>query len=60
MDLIERLETFRLENKITQQALADRLGVAFATVNRWLNRHMKPSKIQTYHIEKLLKQKARN
>ena len=54
MDLIERLETYRLENRITQQALAEKLGVAFATVNRWLNRHIKPNKIQRYHIEKLL------
>ncbi len=55
MDIIDRLETYRLENRITQQALADTLGVAFATVNRWLNRHIKPNKIQAYHIEKLLK-----
>lgn len=54
MDLIDRLETYRLENKITQEQLAKKLGVAFTTVNRWLNRKIKPSKIQTYHIEKLV------
>ena len=55
MDLIKRLETFRLENKIPQQVLAKKLGVAFSTVNRWLNGKAKPNKIQSYHIAKLLK-----
>jgi transcriptional regulator with XRE-family HTH domain len=54
-DIIERLEIYRLENRITQEALAKRLGVAFSTVNRWFNRRSNPSKIQAYHIEKLLK-----
>ena len=55
MDMIDRLEQYRLERKITQQELAKKLGVAFTTVNRWLNRRIKPSKIQSYHIQKLLK-----
>lgn len=54
VDLVKRLEIYRLENRITQQELADKLGVAFATVNRWLNGKTKPNKIQSYHIEKLL------
>lgn len=56
MQIIKKLETYRLENKITQQELAKKLGVAFATVNRWLNGKSKPNKIQSYHIEKLLKE----
>jgi Helix-turn-helix. len=56
MDLIKRLEIYRLENKIPQEELAKKLGVAFSTVNRWLNRKSKPNKIQSYHIEKLLKE----
>lgn len=59
MDLIERLETYRLENKITQEQLAKKLGVAFTTVNRWLNRKIKPNKIQTFHIEKLVNSKKK-
>jgi transcriptional regulator with XRE-family HTH domain len=55
MDIIEKLETYRLENKISQQKLAEKLGVAFSTVNRWLNGKSQPNKIQSYHIEKLLK-----
>lgn len=59
MDLIEKLNNYRLENRITQQELAKMLGVAFSTMNRWLTRKIKPSMIQTYHIEKFLKTKTR-
>ncbi|MFH1129019.1 MAG: helix-turn-helix transcriptional regulator [Candidatus Omnitrophota bacterium] len=54
MDLVRRLEIYRLENKISQQSLAAKLGVSFVTVNRWFNGRTKPNKIQHYHIEKLL------
>lgn len=60
MDIIERLEQFRLENKITQQELAKMLEVAFSTISRWLNGKSKPRKMQTYHIEKLLARKGKN
>lgn len=53
-DLIQRLEEYRLENRITQVELAEILGVAFVTVSRWLNGHTLPNKIQEYHIRKLL------
>ena len=59
MDIIKQLEVYRLENRITQVDLAKEIGVAFATVNRWLNGKVKPNKIQTYHIEKLLKHKTK-
>jgi transcriptional regulator with XRE-family HTH domain len=54
MDIIDRLETYRLENRISQESLAEKLGVAFTTVNRWLNRKTKPNKIQSFHIKKLI------
>ncbi len=57
MNLIEKLEKYRLENKISQQRIAEQLGVSFSTVNRWLNGRSKPNKIQSYHIEKLIKKK---
>lgn len=57
MNLIERLEEYRLEHKISQAELAKELGVAFATVNRWINGKFKPGKIQAYQIEKLLKKR---
>lgn len=59
MDIIDLLERFRLHYKITQEALAKKLGVSFSTVNRWLNKKSRPNKIQTYHIEKLLSSKKR-
>lgn len=55
MELIKRLEIYRLEHKVTQQELAKMLGVSFCTINRWLTGKFEPSKIQKYHIEKLLK-----
>ena len=60
MDIIDRLENFRLERRITQQILAKKLGVAFSTVNRWLNRKSIPNKIQSYHIEKIIKKSNTN
>jgi len=53
-DLIKMLEEYRLENKLTQKQLAEKLDVEFSAVSRWLNGHNKPNKIQTYHIKKLL------
>ena len=53
-ELIEKLEIYRLENRVSQKQLADRLNVAFSTVNRWFNGKTIPNKIQQYHIKKLL------
>ena len=55
MNNVQKLERYRLEHKITQVQLAKELGVAFATVNRWLNGRSKPGKIHLYHLEKFLK-----
>ncbi len=57
MDIIKELELYRLENKITQVALAKEIGVNFSTVSRWFNGKTKPNKIQQYHIGKYLKNK---
>ena len=53
-DLIKKLEIYRLENRVSQKELADKLNVAFSTVNRWFNGKTIPNKIQQYHIKKLL------
>ena len=60
MDLIEELETYRLENKIPQQKLAQMLGVAYSTVNRWLNGKTRPNKIHSFHIKKLLSESKKS
>ena len=54
MDLIKNLEEYRLKKRITQERLAEMLGVSFCTVNRWLNGKNRPHKIQEYHIKRLL------
>jgi len=59
MDLIKRLEEYRLKKRITQERLAEMLGVSFCTVNRWLNGKNRPHKIQEYHIKKLLNRNKR-
>ena len=55
MNIVRQLERYRLERRIPQEQLAKKLGVAFSTVNRWFNGKTKPSKIQKYHIAKLLR-----
>jgi len=52
-DLIEKLEIYRFENRISQRKLAGLLHVHFSTVNRWFKGKTKPNKIQRYHIKKL-------
>lgn len=44
-DFSQRIKELRGKVGLTQQALADRLGVSFATVNRWENNKAKPSKV---------------
>jgi transcriptional regulator with XRE-family HTH domain len=58
MDIVKQLETYRLENRIPLQELADDLEVSFSTVSRWFSEKTRPSKIQQYHIEKFLKGKT--
>lgn len=58
-NLIEKLENYRLEKKITQEQLAEIFDVAFCTINRWLNYRHFPNKIQTYHIQKFLRKEVK-
>ena len=57
MELLNRLAEYRLEHKISQEKLAEMLGVHFITVNRWFKGHQKPNMMQEWHIKKLLGQK---
>lgn len=54
MNIIKKLEYYRLENRVGLQMLAKDLGVAYTTVSRWMNGKTKPNKIQKYHVEKFL------
>lgn len=46
----------RAKLNITQQELAGKLKVSFATVNRWENGKMTPSKRYIYLLEELCKE----
>jgi DNA-binding transcriptional regulator YiaG len=53
--ILKQLDEFRCEKRISQENLSFILGVAFSTVNRWFNGKTCPSRIQSFHIKKLLK-----
>jgi len=57
IDLIAELDEYRLKNKISQQKLAEILGVSVVTINHWLTRKAKVNKINEYQIRILLKEK---
>lgn len=52
-DYAERIKRLRGEIGLTQQALAERLGVSFATINRWENRQTKPSRLYWNQLQQL-------
>src|SRR3989338_6962992 len=52
-DYPERIKQFRARRGLTQQGLADRLGVSFATVNRWENGQTKPSQLSWNRLRQL-------
>ena len=45
MDFADKVKYIRKILNITQTALAQRLNVSFATVNRWENKAFKPSSL---------------
>ncbi|MEI6150040.1 MAG: SNF2-related protein, partial [bacterium] len=52
-DYAERIKRLRGEIGLTQQVLAERLGVSFATVNRWENHQTKPSRLYWNQLQQL-------
>ena len=52
-DYPDRIKQFRGRLGLTQQALAQRLGVSFATVNRWENGQTKPSQLSWNQLRNL-------
>jgi DNA repair protein RadC len=53
LDLVKILKTVRFNQGLTQEALSKKLGVSFATVNRWENGKNKPSRFQLEQIKAL-------
>jgi len=52
-DYPQRIKRLRADLGLTQQALADQLGVSFATVNRWENGQTKPSQLSWNQLRQL-------
>ncbi|NUO09868.1 MAG: DUF3883 domain-containing protein [Candidatus Brocadia sp.] len=60
-DYPERIKRLRANLGLTQQTLAEHLGVSFATVNRWENGQAKPSQLswnQLRQLEKSISQES--
>lgn len=55
-DLPTALRSLRAKLTLTQEQLADRLGVSFATVNRWEGGQSKPQRAQAEAIAALLRE----
>ncbi|MEG2013573.1 MAG: helix-turn-helix transcriptional regulator [Anaerovoracaceae bacterium] len=45
MSFAERIKKVRIELKLSQEDLAHKLGVSFATINRWENGSYNPSRL---------------
>jgi len=52
-DYADRIKGLRVDLGLTQQALAGKLGVSFATVNRWENDQTRPSKLSWGQLRQL-------
>jgi type I restriction enzyme M protein len=54
IDYAEKLTTLRSKLGISQEELASRLNVSFATVNRWENGKVEPQKAVRQTIERMI------
>lgn len=55
-DLPQLLKSLRKKLGLSQEELAQKLGVSFTSVNRWENQQTKPSKLARRQIEALCKE----
>ena len=55
MDWATEIKAYRDRELITQEELAAKLGVSFATVNRWERGHHEPTIKMKRKLKKLLK-----
>jgi DNA-binding transcriptional regulator YiaG len=56
LDIADLILELRQRMELTQEQFAARLGVTFPTVNRWENRHSRPSRLALQSIRILLEQ----
>jgi SNF2 family DNA or RNA helicase len=52
-DYQTRIKTLREKLNLTQEVLAEKLGVSFATINRWENQQTKPSQLYWNQLRNL-------
>lgn len=60
MTFSEKVKSVRNQLQITQEELAHKLGVSFATVNRWESGSYKPSKMGQRVFEEFLEKNKIN
>lgn len=58
-DLIEKLRTYRLNKGLTEKILAEQVGVAFVTLNRWFNGHTLPDELHAHRVRQFLQRRKR-
>ena len=56
-DLGQLVRRWRRRAGLTQEGLASALSVAFSTVSRWENGHVRPSKLAWKAIERLARER---
>ena len=56
----QNIRKYRKARNLTQQKLAEILGVSVVTINHWLTRKAKVNKINEYQIKKLLNEVQQN
>lgn len=49
----DEIKALRTRLRLTQEQMANRLGVRFATLNRWENGHASPSPLAARELERL-------
>ena len=59
-DLPRKIKTIRQKLGLSQEELAQKLGVSFTSVNRWENGQTKPSKLAKKQIDLLCKENQKN
>lgn len=58
-DLPKRIKSIRQQLGLSQEELAQKLGVSFTSVNRWENGQTKPSKLARRQIDILCKKNGK-
>ncbi|MFQ3675689.1 MAG: helix-turn-helix transcriptional regulator [Endomicrobiia bacterium] len=58
-EISKKIKTIRNKLRLTQEQLAQKIGVSFSTINEWKNNKRKPSPLAIKQIEILIKKTRR-